>query len=117
MVKLPEVLVQLDVPPETRAKVPVELPMVLFEPAPVPNEWVPDAPVPMVELPDEVRVVNAPLEGVVAPMVVELMVPPVMVTPDEAKVLAVTPSEKENAALAPFVSKVTAPALETAVVK
>lgn len=60
--------------------------------------------------------VNAPVDGVDAPIVVPLIDPPEIVTPDEANVFAVTPSEKVNAAPVPFESKVTAPVDETAVV-
>lgn len=42
-----------------------------------------------VEAPDEVRVVNAPVDGVMAPIVVALTEPPVMATPEEAKLFAV----------------------------
>ena len=68
-------------------------------------------------LPEEVRVVKAPVEAVEAPIVVPLIVPPVMVAPDEEKVLAVTASEKVNEGTVPLVSKVTAPVVAaTAVV-
>src|ERR1035437_7304424 len=44
-------------------------PIVFTEEAPLPKVLVVDAPVPMVELPDDVRVVNAPAPGVVLPSV------------------------------------------------
>ncbi len=44
-------------------------PMVLIDEAPDPKVLVKEAPVPMVELPDEVKVVNAPVEGVLLPIV------------------------------------------------
>ena len=40
------------------------------------------------------KVVNAPVDGFVAPMVVLLIAPPVIVTPFELKVLAVTAPAK-----------------------
>ena len=43
-------------------------PMVLTEEAPLPKVLVRDEPVPMVDAPEEVRVVNAPVEGVPDPI-------------------------------------------------
>ena len=88
--------------------------MVLILEAPLPKLLVSEEPVPSVVFPEEVSVVNDPVDGVEAPIVVEFIVPPVIVTPDDASVLAVTPSEKVNAAPAPVASKVTAPVDETA---
>jgi hypothetical protein len=42
--------------------------MVLAEEAPAPKVLVVEAPVPIVEFPDEVKVVKAPVFGVVPPM-------------------------------------------------
>lgn len=70
-------------------KVPVVLPMVTV---PVPVVAIVTLLAPALArsvAPVEVRVVNLPVEGVVAPMEVELIVPPVMVTPEELRVLAV----------------------------
>ena len=70
-------------------KVPVVLPMVTL-PVPVVAMVTLEAPALARSVaPVEVRVVNLPVEAVVAPMLVELMVPPVMVTPEELKVLPV----------------------------
>ena len=76
-------------PDEVRAKVPVALPMATV-PVPVVAMVTAEAPaVARLVAPLLDRVVKAPVEGVEAPMVVELIVPPVMVTPEEAKVLPV----------------------------
>ena len=78
-------------PPEAEInwKVPVVLPMVTV-PVPVVAMVTLEAPaLARSVVPVEVRVVNLPVLGVVAPMEVELMVPPVIVTPEELRVLAV----------------------------
>ncbi len=51
MVKLPEVFVQPEMPPETKVNAPVELPSVVAEPAPVEYECMPLIAVPNVILP------------------------------------------------------------------
>ncbi len=57
--------------------------------APLPKVLVVVVPVARVVAPDEVRVVKAPAAGVLPPMAVAFIVPPVMVAPEDAKVLAV----------------------------
>ena len=64
-------------------------PIVFIDEAPLPKVLVVVVPVARVVLPDEVRVVKAPVEGVEAPIVVLFIDPPVMVAPEDAKVLAV----------------------------
>ena len=82
-------VVTLRPPEEVRAKVPVALPMATV-PVPVVAMVTAEAPALARSVaPVEVRVLNLPVEAVVAPMVVELILPPVMVTPDEEKVLPV----------------------------
>lgn len=76
-------------PDEVKANVPVALPMATV-PVPVVAMVTLEAPALARSVtPVEVRVVNLPVEAVVAPIVVELIVPPVMVTPEELKVLPV----------------------------
>jgi hypothetical protein len=73
---------------------------VFIEEVPLPNVFVKEAPVPIVDAPFEVRVVNAPVPGVEAPTVVPLMLPPVAVSvpaviefeaPDKVRVFEYVP--------------------------
>jgi hypothetical protein len=84
-------------PEEVRAKVPVALPI---DTVPVPVVAIVTLEAPAFAksvVPVEVRVVNFPVEAVVAPIEVELIVPPVIVTPEEANVLAVNVCVTVNA--------------------
>jgi hypothetical protein len=63
-----KVLSSVVAPCKVRAPGVVEEPMVLIEEAPLPKVLVVDEPVAKVELPEEVRLVNAPLAAVVAPI-------------------------------------------------
>ena len=53
-----------------------------------------------------VTVVNLPVVAVVAPIVVPLMVPPVIVTPEDAKVLSVAVDDADSVVNAPAAAKV-----------
>ena len=57
----------------------VDEPMVLIDEAPLPKVLVSDEPVPIVLAPVELSVVKAPEDGVLAPTVVPLILPPVAV--------------------------------------
>ena len=72
-------------------------PMVLTDEAPEPKVLVKEEPVPMVEAPEEVRVVKAPVEAVVAPMAVELMPVAVVVKWPEVKLMSLPPALTEEA--------------------
>jgi len=80
-------------PEDVRPKVPVVLPIAVF-PVPVVAMFTLDAPVvPKEVAPEEERVVNAPVDGVVAPMAVELIPVAVVLKLLEVIVKALAPVE------------------------